>query len=403
MPSTNILFVGSGGTSARQLASAAAGIPGWQLNRTADPASVRDIVEQRNVAVVVADYSEDPVACTELFRDLLERCPGVIRLALLPPEKVGESIELFALSAHQSMTADRSEDALRLILARAVSVHRTLIERPHLETVLSKLNTIPTPPALYFDLREAIDAPDADATTIARLIARDAALAARILRMVNSGFFALPCTIADLDHAVALLGTQIVLDLVLSVHLYRNQPKPPPGVSIDALWRHAFAVSTLARHVAGELGGDRDAVSASGLSGLLHDVGILMLLANFPGSYPALIREAAGDEQSLCRLEREFVGADHAELGGIVLDLWCLPSAVVSAVAEHQASADYAAGASGVSSQAVMFAEWLVNRYAQNDGILPAEDEIACPYPLEYQRCAAWWEYFADVMRRASP
>ena len=400
MPITNILFVGHDGACADQMASVVAECQAdWQLNRTADAASAIDIVIQRNISVVVAGYGDDLAGCGDLFRTVMESCPGVIRLALIP-EPLSSSADLARLSAHQTVVAGSSDAVIKAVLGRAVSVRGKLQGRPRMEGLLSKINTIPTPPALYFKVREEIDSPNSDAHSIAGLIARDAALTARILRMVNSGFFALPCSIADLDHAIGLLGTQTVLGLVLSVHLYKNLPLP--GINMDTLWRHGFAVSAVARHLTLELGGTRDDVNASGVAGLLHDIGSLILLANFPGSYPALIRQAEGDESVLLLLELESLGVDHAELGGLMVDLWCLPDAVVAAVAEHHAGADPGREAVRLPSRAMMLAEWLVNTYARCEGTLPQEEDLDCPYQVEYSQCAQWWQFCEEIGSKAN-
>ena len=400
MPVTNFLYVGHEGACADQMASVVAECQAdWQLNRTADAASAIDIVMQRNISIVIAGYGEDLEGCGDLFRTLLESCPGVVRLAMIP-EPLYSSADLAMLSAHQAVVADSSAKVVKAVLERAVSVRGKLQANPRMEGLLSKINTIPTPPALYFKVREEIHSPDSNAHSIAVLVARDAVLTARILRMVNSGLFALPFSIADLDHAIALLGTQTVLGLVLSVHLYKSRPLP--GINMDALWRHSFVVSAVARHITSELGGIRDDVSASGVAGLLHDIGSLVLLANFPDSYPALIRQADGDESVLLLLELESLGVDHAELGGIIVDLWCLPDAVVAAVAEHHAGVDSGQRAVGLPGRAMMLAEWLVNTYARCGGTLPQQNDLDCPHRVKYSQCAQWWQFCEEVSSKAN-
>lgn len=369
----------------------------WQILRTRGTRGALDVIAQRNISMVVADGANHAEDCADLFRSLQNNHPDVIRLALTPGPVSGRESNAQQL-AHQTIAVDCPPADIERALERGMSARDKLQANPQLIALMSKIDNLPTPPALYFDLRDEIDSPDSDAHSIADLIAKDAALSARILRIANSGFYALPCTVSDLHQATALLGTELVLGLVLSVHLFESPSLP--GVNLDALWKHSFAVSALAREIVRALGGTLNDVNTSSIAGLLHDLGSLVLLHNFSGVYQPMIRDAAGDERALLQLELEHFRVGHPQLGGLMLDLWCFPPAIVKAVAHHHDASD-PGGEDHAPVQAILLAEWLVNEYARCHGVIPPEEDLECPIAVPYEQVSQWWESYRQLSGQA--
>ena len=90
-----------------------------------------------------------------------------------------------------------------------------------------------------------------------------------------------------------------------------------------------------AKMIAGMQSKDRGVQSDAFVSGLLHDVGKLVLAANFPEEYSTAILNAGESAVSTSALEYEIFGASHADVGGHLMALWGLPSSVVEAIAFH--------------------------------------------------------------------
>lgn len=365
----------------------------WQILRTRGTAGALDVIARRSISMVVADGANHAEDCAALFRSLQDNHPDVIRLALTPGPVTGREPGA-QLLAHQVIAVDSPPADVERALARGLSARIQLQANPQLVVLMSKIDNVPTPPALYFELRDEIDSPDSDAHSIASLISRDAALSARILRIANSGYYALPCSVSDLHQATALLGTELVLGLVLSVHLFESPPLP--GVNLDALWKHCFAVSALAREIARSLGGTAADINTCSIAGLLHDLGSLVLLHNFSGIYQTMIRDAAGDESTLLKLELDHFQVGHPQLGGLMLDLWCFPEQIVKAVTHHHDSSD-PGGADNTAVRAILLAEWLINEFVRSSGVLAAEQELECPIAVPFDQICAWWTNYREL------
>ena len=293
--------------------------------------------------------------------------PAAIRLAAVGAGagQARESHVQIAL-AHQCLPAGVEAPRAQIVLSAALAVAARTHGNAELARLICRLQDVPSPPALYFDIREQLQARDGTVKQMAAIAERDPALVARVLKVANSGFFGLPRSVNDLNSAIGMIGTDSLLSLVLSSHLYAGLP--PPGLNLDVLWRHALEVSLLARQIARAEGGSRAEQNSAATAGLLHDIGLMVLLQSESARYQPLWRRAGGDEAQLVQLERGQFGVDHGELGALVLTLWTLPADVVVAVQQSHGSPCIGSpciggpclGGTSLASRAVLAAEWLL-------------------------------------------
>ena len=337
----------------------------WQILSMADAAAALDLITRRKVGIVLANFGMDNTGCEEFFRSLRKKAPEVIRIGLLPDQaktNVAKSLEY----AHECVAAHCDISQMEILIARSLYVWEKARRNPRLAELMSNLHTIPTPPAIYFEIRDALESPMGTAHSVAEIIAKDPAITAKLLKVANSGFYASPRTIADLDNAITLLGMDLVLALVLSAHLYNQLPIP--GLKLDELWKHSIAVATLAKEIASHARGSRASISSCAISGLLHDLGQLVFLANMPDTYYSLIRNASGSETKLLEMELEEFGIGHPEVGALILSLWDLPEEVVQAIASHHTTDFHSISDASLTTKAVCVAENMLQGHNLQQG-----------------------------------
>lgn len=172
---------------------------------------------------------------------------------------------------------------------------------------------------------------DEDATIgeVVELLLQDPALAARVLRQANSPMFGMPRRVSDVATAVRVLGLRGTRDAMLAATMGKMaEALGPVGTR---LMGHTQQVSLAARHLSAAVPGVTSAEGAT--AGLLHDFGLLLLLALEPGQQARM--EHAFDDGSLCDREMSDLGFTHAEVGAQLLLRWGLPSDLVRAVQSH--------------------------------------------------------------------
>jgi len=202
--------------------------------------------------------------------------------------------------------------------------------------LVGQLDRLPSLPSLYVEIVEQLQDPETDLQNLAATIAKDIAMTAKLLKLVNSAYFGLRREITNCDEAVAYLGVNTLKTLVLTLHAFGQfEACCHNGVALEQIWAHSLEVAAAARRIA-ELEHAPVALAEQAfVAGMLHDAGQLILAANLPAQYAAVIQTARAAPAPLQVSEAEILGTTHAELGGYLLGLWGLPVPVVEAIALH--------------------------------------------------------------------
>lgn len=170
--------------------------------------------------------------------------------------------------------------------------------------------------------------------TLASMIENDAVLAGNILRVCNSPLYARRVDVNSVRHAVSLIGTTKIRNLALGLSVTRRWQTSNIAKGFDGgLFNlHALAVAVMADQIA--LDCPVEYPEGAFVAGLLHDVGKLLIATGIPAEYEVLAeRIASGEAPGL--VERETLGATHAEISALVLEKWNLPAEIRQAVSYH--------------------------------------------------------------------
>ncbi len=185
---------------------------------------------------------------------------------------------------------------------------------------------------------EATERESATSGEIERLVSTDAALAAKILRVVNSAYYGLSGEVVSLSQAVVVLGMQQIRNLVLSVSVLGllKSKTPEMQAAQQKLWMHSFASAACAQAISRVFKfGPRDAEAAY-TAGLLHEIGKLYLFSALTDMYIVFCEEAAQTGIALGVREREEFGLGHDEIGGMLADRWHFPQTLRDLIARHE-------------------------------------------------------------------
>jgi putative nucleotidyltransferase with HDIG domain len=223
----------------------------------------------------------------------------------------------------------------RIRVPHPEDVHQSVHEM--LPSVRQGLSVVPPLPQAVVRMLKEIQDPNASAASVATIAASDGALAASLIRTVNSAAFGLHRKITSVSEAVSYLGFTSVKSLVLRLNLESALGgKAKSNDDVEDLWIHSLVVSyigdCLARRVSGV---DHGFVSTLGL---LHDIGKLVIHTQFPAEAAQLRRSKKDDGvEGLTEREYRILGIDHAELGATLAAKWALPGDLVKAIRWHHA------------------------------------------------------------------
>ncbi len=203
-----------------------------------------------------------------------------------------------------------------------------------IDSLLNGVSAVPSLPLFYERLDEAINHPRSSISDIAKLISEDQGLTARILKLANSPLFGYFSRIDTITQAVTIIGVQQVRDLALAVSvvgLFKGIPEDL--ITMELFWKHSIACGLTARILATS---QRETnLERFFVSGILHDIGRLVMFINAPGPSREMIEVCRSEGRLLHDVERERLGFDHGEVGGSLLRAWKIPARVAEPVEFH--------------------------------------------------------------------
>jgi len=209
-----------------------------------------------------------------------------------------------------------------------------------LQEALQSCRTLPSVPVVVLEVLDLCQDDDIGIGKVAKTIARDPALTAKVLKVANSPWYGVRSQVKTLDRAVTLLGINSTLSLALSFSLVRGLRRSRGSrFNHKAYWRRSVVAATATRAVGALIKtASRDELF---LAGLLQDIGMLALSEAMPRLYGPLVASASGDHSLLVELERKEAGADHAAVGAWLLSRWNFPENLQAALAgSHDAGGE---------------------------------------------------------------
>ncbi len=247
-------------------------------------------------------------------------------------------------------------------------------------SAIANLGEIATLPEVTVKIIQIVENPKSTARDLHEVIRNDPALSSRLLKVVNSAFYGLPGQIASIDRAIVLLGLSAVKNISIAAsmtHLF-NAGGSIEGFSGLEAWRHSIAVGVASRLLASAQ--VRPTVEESFLSGLVHDLGLLVERQVYGKKLAEVIHRQAAEGANFCELECEIIGADHQAFGMALGNKWRFPMNLCMAIGYHHKPMDLAP----------------VNRELAT--LVHVADTIACRTGIGFSATAAKDEYDAEML-----
>lgn len=206
-----------------------------------------------------------------------------------------------------------------------------------LEIMIMTASDLPTIPVVATKVMQLIESEKATAEELAKVVASDPAVAARVLKISNSSFYGCQRQIQTLSHAIVVLGFSTLKSLVVAASV--KQVYKPYGLTEKMLWEHSFGAGLAARIIAKETRAANE--EEAFLGGLFHDIGKIIMNNMDSQQFQAAMQKCYNDQVSFSEAERQVYSYTHSEVGALVIKKWNFPDILMHAVLKHH-SFDFA-------------------------------------------------------------
>lgn len=208
-----------------------------------------------------------------------------------------------------------------------------------LEQFIKDADHIPSIPTQITNLLQTISSPTSNTAEIVRMIAPDATLSARLLRLANSSFYYRMAPVTRISDALTRLGFKTTRSLIVAVwtqsmKVFMHGKEDMELLSV--MLNHGTACAVISRALIERI--NRPMAEDAFLAALLHDMGRLTFTCQYGTQYERDVLCVAEQQQKdTCSVEEEILGFDHCLLGAHLMDAWHLPVIFRDIARDHHA------------------------------------------------------------------
>ena len=199
---------------------------------------------------------------------------------------------------------------------------------------MARSENLPVLPQAVSEIMRLADDPNANQRELERAFEQDPAMTAKILKVANSAYYG-GANVPTIGRAISFLGMSAIRSLVVGVSFQQMSLNKSESKHFDKLqfWKHSVATALASRVIA------KLKVPAKGeelyCTGMMHDIGLLVFERFVPKEFDEAVDLSTRSGKSMIDAEREVLGFDHAEVGGILAEKWGLNDLMRNGIKYH--------------------------------------------------------------------
>jgi putative nucleotidyltransferase with HDIG domain len=227
-------------------------------------------------------------------------------------------------------------------LAPAAAIGRPELNKPDQtmngltkERVLNSIRDLPAMPQVITEIQNQMTTADINTRKICGLIETDQAVATKVLRTANSAFYGQSGKVSTMQGALNIIGLKGLMEVVSLIGAQKLLVGVLPGYGYETedLWKHSLAVAYGSKLLA--LGRDPAISDTAHLSGLIHDVGRIVLDRFIVEKKDEIAAFMKNEQKTFLDAETKFFGLNHAKVATEVCRKWKFPAVMAHAIGWH--------------------------------------------------------------------
>jgi putative nucleotidyltransferase with HDIG domain len=210
-----------------------------------------------------------------------------------------------------------------------------MISTQNVESIIQSVSALRPMPGNVARVLKEVDRPDVGIGTLAALICLDQALAALVLQASNSAALGYSRKCFTVYDAIMHVGLSRLKTILLTSSATDMMKRSLGGYRLGEgeLWHHSLVTAVAAEWLAQALHYPNP--EEAYVSGLLHDMGKLMLDQYVLKDYSTIVYYVQQYQLPLWQVEEKLLGVEHARVGGLMAERWNFPVPLVDAIRFH--------------------------------------------------------------------
>lgn len=315
-----------------------------------------EILTDEKIDLVITDMKMPVMDGYQLLEKIKELHPNVLRIILSGYSEKNTILNALQKNIAKLYILKPWDNNKLILLVDQIFETESILRDSHLLGLINNTEELPTLKNSYRKVMELIDG-DADLSEITSAIEKDHSITTKILHIINSAFYGVKT--GSVKHAIAYLGLSNVRNVLLATAIVDSvNMSAIYGTRLEALWNHSFLCSKIVNIIYQKLLHTKLSETESS-AGLLHNIGIVLLLNIFPEKYIEIFCTAEKEKSNLLQREQADLNVTHPQAGGYLLKWWELPYPIVEAALYH-----HTPFAKGIINQKLIYAVNIAQHYA---------------------------------------
>lgn len=208
------------------------------------------------------------------------------------------------------------------------------VQLASLEIRMARSENLPVLPQAVGEIMRLADDPNSNQREMEKAFEQDPAMTAKILKVANSAYYG-GANVPTIGRAISFLGMSAIRSMVVGISFQQMTMNRSESKHFDKLlfWQNSLATAIGSRVLA------KLKVPAKGeelyCTGMMHDIGLLIFERFVPKELDEAVELSVRSGKSLIMAEKEVLGFDHAEVGGILAEKWGLNDLMKNGIRYH--------------------------------------------------------------------
>jgi len=202
-------------------------------------------------------------------------------------------------------------------------------------SIIKKIDSLKPIPQVAHKIMSIVEDPESSLPNLSKVIGYDSAVTANLLKVANSAYFGRPGKFDSIHQTIVYLGMDYVVDLVLLASGADNLKPEQTGYDLQKgdLWKYSVLSALIARELAKNKGIGKTHLIFT--AALLKDVGKVILDQYVGDAFEEINTMVVEQNLTFREAEKQVIGIDHAELGGMVAESWNFSPKMVEIIQNH--------------------------------------------------------------------
>jgi HD-like signal output (HDOD) protein len=215
--------------------------------------------------------------------------------------------------------------------------------------VVQHLSMLPPFPAVTTKLLGMLYDDTVSMDDLASVVSSDPSLVAKVIHLANSPFYMVTKPVETVKDALFVLGINSIKSIATGLSVQKGftkiQPRPDVFNMLD-FWKHSYATAIVASRMGGQF--DRKIGDTLYLTGLLHDIGKIILAYYWPDIWKAIVNVQSNTREPFHVVEARLFAHSHSYIAGELFRHWQFPPLITTMVENHHTEDPFTLTIAGV-------------------------------------------------------